>query len=144
MRTAGPPIASAVLNWLVVDLLRVAHQMRAHVSAVSALIASLQLPSTQRALVISMDGAGGPYAGVDLVPVTRRFVLPAVGGDPSARRARASCRLLRSLAAWPSSKGAARRRVDALVPIVPADPIASCGIASEYLLNDTRARSAIR
>jgi len=48
------------------------------------------------------------------------------------------------LAAWPSSKGAARRRVDALVAVVPADPIARRGIAPEYLLNDTRAGSAIR
>ena len=52
--------------------------------------------------------------------------------------------LLRPLAASPSSKRAARRRVDALVAVVPADPIARRGIASEYLLNDTRAGSAIR
>ena len=39
---------------------------------------------------------------------------------------------------------AARRRVDALVAIVPADPIARRRITSQHLLNDTRARSTNR
>src|SRR5207245_9913419 len=67
-----------------------------------------------------------------LAPCTPCLVLPALDRDLSGQRALAWCRLLRPLARSPSSKGAARRCVDALVAVVPADPIARRGIASEY------------
>src|SRR2546430_931546 len=125
MKTARPPTANAILNWLVVDLLRVAHNMRAHCSRCYR--SDCVTPITQPGACLGdLDrwALRGPHAGVDLVPVTRRFGLAGrVDRGPSGRRARASYRLLRLLAASPSSKGAARRRVDALVPVVPADPI---------------------
>ena len=46
-----------------------------------------------------------------------------------------------ALGAGLGSQGAARGRVDALVAVVPADPIARRGIATEHFLNHTRARS---
>ena len=77
--------------------------------------------------------------------VSRELVGFRLGGayDLLIARKYAWWRMLRPLAASPSSKGAARRCEDALVAIVPADPIARRGIASEYLLNDTRAGLAI-
>ena len=46
-----------------------------------------------------------------------------------------------ALAAGLGSHGTARGRVDALVAVVPANPIASRGTATEHLLNHTRART---
>ena len=50
-------------------------------------------------------------------------------------------RLALALGAGLGSQGAACGRVDALVAVVPADPIARRGIATEHFLNHTRARS---
>jgi hypothetical protein len=53
------------------------------------------------------------------------------------------CRLPLPLGAWFGPKGAARGRVDALVAVIPADPIARRRIAPQHFLNDTRAGSAV-
>ena len=52
------------------------------------------------------------------------------------------CRLL-LLGALFGSEGAAGGHVDALVAVVPSDPVARRGVAAQHLLYDTRAGSAL-
>ncbi len=53
------------------------------------------------------------------------------------------CRLPRPVGALFGSKGAARGRVDGLVPVVPPDAIARRRVAAQDFLNDTRAGSTV-
>jgi hypothetical protein len=75
----------------------------------------------------------------------------APGSVPGAAYRRSSgwlafswCRLPLPLGGSFGSQSATRGRVDALVAVVPADPIARRGIAAQHFLNDTRAGSAVR
>jgi hypothetical protein len=83
----------------------------------------------------SRSAIGSEPAAAGLVPgaVDRSSGLSAFPG----------CRLPRLLGALFGSEGAACGRVDALVAVVPADPIARRGIPSQHLLNDTCAGSAV-
>jgi hypothetical protein len=99
---------------------------------------------TPHTLWTSFDAAAGPTKWWTSCRARGAWSCRRVDRDLSGRWALAWCRLLRPRATAPSSKGPARRRVDALVAVVPADPIARRGIASAYLLNDTRAGSTIR
>jgi hypothetical protein len=75
----------------------------------------------------------------------------APGSVPGAADRRSSgwlafswCRLPLLLGGSFGSESAARGRVDGLVAVVPADPIARRGIAAQHFLNDTRAGTAVR
>lgn len=76
MGAATPPTANAVLNSLVVDLLRLAHSMRAHGSRCYG--SDRITPTTQSGACLGdLDRRAlrGPHAQVDLVPVARHFRL---------------------------------------------------------------------
>ena len=74
-----------------------------------------------------------------------RCSFPAAADLPLPGWLAFSCRRFsRPLGASFGSQRAARGRVDSLVTIVPADPIARRWLAAQDFLNDTRARSTAR
>ena len=92
---------------------------------------------------------GQPRRARSLIGESVAHVAP--GSVPGAAYRRSSgwlafswCRLPLPLGGSFGSESAARGRVDALVAVVPADPIARRGIAAQHFLNDTRAGSAVR
>ena len=87
------------------------------------------------------DGAReGGRAGRE-TPAASSLWPSAVDRKISGRLAFLSSRWALALGAWLGSQGAARGRVDALVAIIPADPIARRRVASQHFLNHTRAGS---